>query len=652
MTISFTTDYGDTVEVDETEVEVVESNPNYEVLQTRRNPGGVLTKVVYNNPRHNVGGMQTSLPSSMMDTDGVEAGDIEQTLGVDALEEYGPIENPSGTGHSVISWRNLRLPSAIMSEKKATVLEGKIGRVVRKVTNLGAALGRMNQNTSVRSHPELLMIATAEHWFDYIRNMDAIDIGAELSAEVTSQEQLAVYHFIKEWESDPTHRGFRNRVNAGADIDSELAKGQIVYDIMTSRGPDPMKSSDYSRHRYDKMFRLAMDILTSIRLNVYNYYTINRLHVHEGDRVFMDFRSRYIPLSVDEVQMVKEMESNVAAGKSYAFQTTANEQQAIEADELMRKAVSSYQIGDTRTTRSILDVLRGAPYNYSPLSGRLAVAHAAETDASGKKVKFSQGELHRVTIKGGKKAPSIPDDVKEGNMVFLSIQNKGSGTPITNKGELGGADKNKGAVLIVHKSYFDTTPVGIIKESGNKWVYDNYDTFMKAGKKTFEDKKQQDRSKKIQQAVKSNPKGRGKFLFLEIHPKSQLEMKRGAGEHKHGKAKNTTKWTKGLNKIFPGKQLVQVGTHKKTGEEAPYRIRLPVSHFKGVTHPSKGYRTIGMKKGDAKLKKVWQQIVDTYGMPKHAPTKGTYYRFKIDEKLRGSYYDGVRRKVGKAKANR
>ena len=649
MSVTFTTDYGDAIEVDEAEIEVVESNPNYEVLQVRNNPGGVLTKVVYPNARQNVGGMQTSLPASIMDTDGIEAADIEQTLGVDVMEELGPIANPSAAGHALISWRNLRLSAAIRGARGASYIEGRVGQAVRKVSNIGAALGRINQNTSIRNFPELLLMATAEHWFDYIRNMDPVDVGAELSAEVTTQEQLAVYHFIKEWEGDPTHRGFRNRVNASAEIDSELAKGQIVYDIMTSRGPDPMNSSDYSKHRYDKMFRLAMDILSSIRLNTYNYYTINRLHVHEGDRVFMDFRSRYIPLSPGEVEMVDEMGNNITSGKSYAFQTTTNEQQALEADELMRKAVSSYQVGDTRTTRSILDVLRGSPYNYSPLTSKLAVAHAAEVDDTGKKVKVPRGELHRVTIKG---APSIPDEVKEGNMVFLSIQTKGAGNPVTSKGELDVAKKNKGAILVVHKSYFDTTPVGILKESNDKWIYDNYDAFMEAGKTIFEDKKQQSRSKKIHQAVRGNPKGRGTFLFLEIHPKAQLKMKRGSGEHKHGKSKSTAKWTKGLNKIFPGTQLVQVGTLKKTGEDAPYRIRLPVTHFKGVTHPTKGYRTIGIKKGTPQLKKVWQEIIDTYGMPKHAPSKGTYYRFKIDETLRGPYYDEVRRKVGKAKASR
>ena len=666
----FTTDTGEQVNVPESETKVVENNPNYRVLQARVNPGGLLTKVVYNNVRSNPG-------------DIFDSADIDQAVeDLDELEgehDIPELSNPSGVGGAVVSWRNLRLPAAIMGEKKTTI-GGATKQVVRKVVNIGAMLGRLNQNTSIRNHPEILMIATAEHWFDYIRNMDPIDVGAELSAEVTPQEQLAVYHFLKEWEMDPTHRAFRNRVSVGADIDSELAKGQIVYDILTSRGPDPMKSNDYANHRYDKMFRLGMDILSSIRLNIYNYYTLNRMHVQEGDRVFMDFRSRYIALNTEEVEMVKEMETNISTGKSYAFMTTSSETQALEADELMRKAVSSYQVGDTRTTRSILEVLGNIPYNYTPMHTRLRAKHIVEEKTEGE-ISLPQGEVFKAVI---------PEDIisgqgeglavyLEGNMAFLSIV-KGTKTDILDKGKLkkAKAAADKGVELLVLNNYFEKRPVGILKAvkggggggggrgggGGAKWVYDDYDTYMKKGVKTFEDAGQRDRKRDLQQSAKGgkkpwkkswakkNPKakGRGKFLFLEIHSKHQLKMKRGTGEQKHGKSANTAKWTKGLNKIFPGTMLVKVGTHKITGVEVPYRIALPISHFKGVTHPKKGYRTIGLKKGGAKVRAVWQKILDEYGMPKHAPVKGTYMRYKIDDAEQGPYYDGHRRRVGKAKS--
>ena len=228
---------------------------------------------------------------------------------------------------------------------------------------------------------------------------------------------------MKEWESDPSHRAFRRRVNPGADINSEFAKGQIVHQIMTKKGPDPMKGQDFSSHRYDKMFGLALDILKSIRLNIYNYYTLNSMHSDEGDRIFMDFRSRYIPLSAMDVEMIQEIQANIAGGRSYAFQTTASQDQAIESRYmLMRKCVSAYQVGDTRTCRSILEVLQGHPFNYKPMSTKLAVAHAARGGDS-TKVKFEQGEIFKVAS-GGKGNPlgqSQFSKYLEGNMAFVSV---------------------------------------------------------------------------------------------------------------------------------------------------------------------------------------------------------------------------------------
>jgi len=467
---------------------------------------------------------------------------------------------------------------------------------------------------------------------------------------------------------DPSHRAFRNRVNNSADIDSELTKGQIVYDIMTSRGPNPLKSADFSKHRYDKMFKLAMDILGSIRLNTYNYYTINRLHTQEGDRVFMDFRSRYVPLSAQEVAMVTEMQSNISDSRSYAFQTTSSETQALEADQLMRKAVSSYQVGDTRTTKSILDVLMAAPFGYTPLNERITASHVRSSEETGE-AKFRAGEVFRVQVPGGDKFKAIPEKFKDGNSIFVTTSDgKGKVTDFAgNDGKLKAANSANNTSLIVLDGFHSRKPVGILqpagKGKGSEWSFSNYDAFMKKGTKTFEDKRQRDRSKRLQDAVKpkknpkysvskkGDPKKRGKFLFMEIHHKNRLDMKRKASGQ-HGSSKNTAKWSKGLNKVFPGMQLVQTGILKSTGEEAPYRIRLPTTHFKRVTHPTTGKPTIGIKKGDAKLKKVWQDLLDTYGMPKHTPDKGTHHRYIIPVGQQGSYQAEVRRKVGKAKAKR
>ena len=164
---------------------------------------------------------------------------------------YGGRSNPPSSG--AISWRNLRLQSAIDSSKRIQAF-GRTRAVFKKVTNIGALVGKFEANTSVRPYSEMLLLATAENWYDYIRNMNPLDVSAELSAEVSPQDQLSIYGFIKEWENDPSHRAFRRRVNQGADINSEFAKGQIAYDIMTSKGPDLMKGANFATHRYDKMF--------------------------------------------------------------------------------------------------------------------------------------------------------------------------------------------------------------------------------------------------------------------------------------------------------------------------------------------------------------------------------------------------------------
>ena len=579
----------------------------------------------------------------------------------------GMYNNPGG---GVIGWRNLRLSAALQSDKRT--IEGKAKAGFRRVINLGMELaaGKVAANKSIRQHPPLLMLATAEHWFDYVRNMSAIDVGAELSAEVSPQEQLAIYHFLKEWEMDPTHRAFRNRVDNGADIDSELTKAQIVYDIMTGTGPNPLSSADMSSHRYDKMFKLALDIMSSIRLNTYNYYTINKLHVQEGDRVFMDFRSRYIPLSAMEVSMVSEMQSNISDSRSYAFQTTSSQTQAIEADQLMRKAVSSYQVGDTRTTKSILDVLMSAPFGYSPLNERITSSHVKGSEDN-MKAKFEAGQIFRVQAdellkqSGNEQLRAIAD----GNSLLLTAKPNGKLTKdnlMNDKGSLK-AKPTAGLEAIVLDGFHTRKPVGILKSVQGRgqtsWVFMDYDLQVKEATKTFEDKNQRDRKKKLQDAVKpkknpkysvskkGGPQKRGKFLFMEVHHKNRLDMKRKA-TGQHGSSKNTSKWSKGLNKVFPGMQLVQTGTLKSTGEEAPYRIRLPTTHFKRVTDAKTGKPTIGIKKGGAKLEKIWKDLKSTYGTPKHTPDKGTHHRFIIPVDQQGSYQAEVRRKVGKAKAKR
>ena len=93
-----------------------------------------------------------------------------------------------------------------------------------------------------------------------------------------------------------------------------------------------------------------------------------------------------------------------------------------------------------------------------------------------------------------------------------------------------------------------------------------------------------------------------------------------------------------------------MGTLKRTGEPAPYRIRFPTSYFKIEDHPN-GYRTLVPKK-DKKNKafmKSWSEFTKFYGVPKHMPSKDTYNRFIIpkDEMMQSPYFEEVRSRAGK-----
>ena len=70
-------------------------------------------------------------------------------------------------------------------------------------------------------------------------NMDMQDVAAELSADISPEEKFSIYEFCKEWERDPGHVAFVQRLHNTPDVNSidEIAKGQIVYDLMDRPGP-------------------------------------------------------------------------------------------------------------------------------------------------------------------------------------------------------------------------------------------------------------------------------------------------------------------------------------------------------------------------------------------------------------------------------
>ena len=182
---------------------------------------------------------------------------------------------------------------------------------------------------------------------------------------------------------------------------------------------------------------------------------------------------------------------------------------------------------------------------------------------------------------------------------------------------------------------------------------------------------------------RGKPQGRGKFLALQIHPKTQLDMKlkptsaSGTGDKRHGappkgKDGSQNQWTKGLKNILQSRidemnkkmkkdkskkqkypdigLMVTGGKHKKTGKWAPYRIKLPKSHFVKQRLPD-GTEIIGLKKSlaDKELVNAFQKFTDEYGQFKVQRKDNEMYF--IPHK-RGAYYDKVRRQIGGAKGSR
>ena len=188
---------------------------------------------------------------------------------------------------------------------------------------------------------------------------------------------------------------------------------------------------------------------------------------------------------------------------------------------------------------------------------------------------------------------------------------------------------------------------------------------------------------------RGKPVGRGKFYNLEIHGKGNLNMRlkptnqSAQGDLRHGappKGKDGTQntWTKGLYKLLNDDLkkmnekhkrdtksrkdkfktmtvMISGGKHKKTGKWAPYRIKLPKSHF-AVKRLPDGTQTVGLKSGKATpaMKKAWQNFTDEYGVFVRKDTKGTEFRFIPSKKAehRGAYHDRFRRQVGGAKRSR
>jgi len=675
--MNFIRNNGEVVKVNDKDVETLEETNKYTLYGARHNPSGEqMVSVIYKNDGH-AGDTVNPDMDAVMDS---------RMSNEEARQEDAPVlgpimENP----RKRLTWRNLRLPSAIAGEK---AVKGKIATAVgapitgfRQLTSLVLS-GEFDANTSIRGTPYMFMVR-AEDWYKYITNMNTVDIGSEFAAGVSHAQRAGNALFAAEWQADPSHSNLAGRLLPGGDLQDATRKGQIAYDVLT-RGRDILSQQGYGANNDEIMHKLVSDIVASMPIKQYNFYTLYNLHVDEGDKIYREFQSRYIPLDTAEVEMVLEMQRSLEAeGDAYAFRTTSNEEQGVLASKMMRSAVMDYEVGDTISVRTILRALRDPPYNYRPRA--VTIASAGMKEGSSLRTEDKKTSTYIVLDVANK---DVIDD-----MVRVGVGKKVGGSKVgvwvlgLDENHLKKDDKHlidnryatRYPTLQIAQSNYDPSPQFLAVKNqgkggkgnkkgggGNKWTIVDYaEDYLKAG-----DGDRDKAKKSIKRGLgggggggkpKRNPKGRGKLHYIELWPKTQIDMKRREpapgrqkGETRHGKGtskKGQTYWTRGVSKHLPDAQRLQMGVLKRTGEEAPYRIRFPTSHFAIRFHEGVGYKTLMPKKDKANKAfiKAYEDFLKFYGFPKHMPSKDTYNRFIIpkDEMLQSKYYQEVRSRAGK-----
>jgi len=663
MTIIFNNPHGSPVEVPIEETVLVDVDEDGNEIRAANGPDGTMMETVKSEAR-------MDYPMGMTE----EREDMIVSSQLNDMEDA--MTNPP---KQLFTAKNLRLQTAIAGKqafmgKTGRVFEaGLVGDAYRFVKE--AALQRVPEKTSVRDSPFLLQLARGDQWYAYLTSLrnSPIDVGAELSATVSPSQRIAIAMFVKEWEQDPGHRTLLRRAAPGADPNELILIGNMVYDIMTGRGPNPAGAKGYGSFAYDKMFRLAYDMLLSLPIHFYNTYTLFQLEADEGGKIYSEVVSNYTPLELSEVGMVLELRQKLAEyGPAYANPVIGDTSIAAEAGALMTKAVSAYSHGDTITVRSVLNYLQEPPFYYLTPSSDAKTIFEAKGDTSFTGVRLKQDAATKAGL-----------PVFNG-LVYLKGLEAGSTDP--KSGTLNTRDPNKkwmGKSYEVIQSPFDNTVRGVVTlTSKDKFTYAEGAT---KGKDANRQQKR-DASAEIAEALgnpRGKPQGRGKFLELQIHPKTQLSMKlratskSGTGDKRHGappkgKDGSQNKWSMGLYNLlntridamnfkmrkdkskkqkYPNiSVMVHGGKHKKTGNWAPYRIKLPKSHFVKSRLPD-GTEVIGMKKSlsDKELVDAWRRFTNEYGMFKVQRKDNEMYF--IPHK-RGAYYDKVRRQTGKAKGSR
>lgn len=592
------------------------------------------------------------------------------------------------------SWQSLRLPS---------VGFGKRGGIASKLGGVLSGLG-VDRGTFRSGHASTLI--TARMWTNYLNNMDMQDVGAELNAEVSPEEKFSIYEFCKEWERDPAHVAFVQRLHNTTDVNSidEIAKGQIVYDLMTGGVRPGMSVKDPSTIKHDKMFRLALDVINSIRLIDYNFYTLNIVHRDEGTRLYDDFMANYVPLEPDEVEVIHEVQQGIQNhGQSYAFKSVDSEGDPMGAYDLMMRLGNAYNSGDTRLCRSILDTLFAHPYRFMPNVGYKGLFSPTSSRFMGQEPLhlYINQAFRWILPNEAINSKDIKDDGKKFGNLPLGTQ------------------------LIEVLDFNYPKPIGVfIKLDGgaNKFSYTTWESFERTGQAaaSMVPKSSSEFDQRIQSAeryeagkpdknqsggkkgggggkggygrrskkgVNNNPStrpnpapgskgkkdgrlslGRGKAYHIEILPKTQLKgMSKGAiaVDKKTGKERRKGRDTlKAQGKTTTGERLAgitdafgsyqHVAIDKITGKTVPFVIKVPSKHFRAVNLEIEGktIRTLmPMTKTSKKQQEAWAKFLSVYGYPSLANTKGDPVRFKIHKPTRGTFYRkllSARKKAKKA----
>jgi hypothetical protein len=588
-------------------------------------------------------------------------------------------------------------------------------RLVRGSERVGGPLGvffntleRAGLKSGDFRDSHFVSLVDANTWRQYIDNMQMTDVGAELNAAVSEEERQIIHHFLFNWDNDRDHIELMRRIVKGGTEADTLQKGSIVYNLMTN-GFNIHQNLDTATTSFNRMYKLARDIIGSMRIRTYNYYELPLVHRDESFAIYTSLTSRYRPPMAEEASVIEEIRRMTQAnGRNYAFRTTNNNHDPVGAYELMLQSVAAYDAGDILTMRMNIDVLMKPPHNFKPETGYIGlfdptndnyVGHQPIIAIFGKGGKGEEAVQHIMMYN-----PDLQAAIKKDNKIDMKRLKDGIYTEVvslTNAKPLARwLKKDKNLIQIGEDEFEALTRT---TES------DNQTRRGQRGEQRILDERRSDRNNRGQaragqggrragqgaraprpedpprqprqprermpgppdeqvRGPRANPGyggevklGRGKFLYVQLFPKTKLTFAKKKNltdeERKLGKTKGET--LLGLTKLVPPKQsfggvFVHTATHKDSGEEVPWLMRLPTSHFRAANTSVEGknYRTIGLMKGSKALQDAWGKFGTVYGMPVFKSTKSLPTRFIIPNQFKGTMYEAHKKKVAKSRGKK